>query len=103
LEKANMNEGWNAFLFIAILVIAAIWYNERNPTPPPAAEIGRYQIVTRGEWKGWLIDTATGDTWEWVTITDESGKPTGDRMWSYSLYSAVSPFSQRYAERAFKR
>ncbi len=78
----------NGFIIASVIAGGFYYFNkDEKVSEPPQA--GRYEIITRGEWKGWLLDTATGDTWEWITIVGEDNKDAG-RQWQAAGYD-ISP------------
>lgn len=39
-----------------------------------AIQIGRYQLVRENDFRAYLIDTATGESFQWVTVKDANGQ-----------------------------
>lgn len=79
--------------FITIVVLAILGflgysavndYNERNLP----RDTGRYQIVTQGDYRAFLLDTSTGQTYSWTAIIDEKGKVLNNE-WRYDYNSAI--------------
>ena len=92
----NSNGTW---ILIAICALGYIGYmhfikEEIKPVVASPPSVGRYEIVKMNEARAFLIDTSTGDTWQYVHLTDKNGV----QLSNGSFWSIEKRFTKQYEE-----
>lgn len=63
-------------IIVGLFAIGLAWYWHPSPPSDNHAEIGRYQIIRENDYRAYLLDTVSGDSYSWVINTDEKGQKT---------------------------